>query len=340
MAVAEGERPMSCSDAHGPVVDIALATYQGAKYLEEQLRSYQAQTWPRFRIFASDDGSRDETVAILSSAERYLPIKTNEDQRRKGVAANFSLSIATCTADYVALSDQDDVWHPEKLGALVEAAVAVEREVGHQTPVLVFSDLEIVDSSLRGLSGSFFKSTVKSAAARSFRDFVITNHAPGCAMLFNRALLDRAMPIPDVDVHDHWLVQVAALFGRVAYVDRPLIKYRQHSANVIGLGAGERVLTRMKKTVHRLAGRPGRWRRQAASIRRSMDALQARFGDSELDPEDRFLIRTLADGRSMGAIRRLLDGAAIGERRIDYLGILVFLAYDRVAGSKSRRANQ
>lgn len=217
-------------------ISIALATYNGGRYVRQQLDSIQHQTHQDFIIHVCDDGSRDNTLEIIRSHELYQQGKIRLYPGKGGLGAmkNFRRAIACCEDRYIALCDQDDYWVPEKLERLLNEAKMHEQEGA--TPVLAFSDLEIVDAVLGPLHPSFYRASIKSSAASQPEDFVVSNHIPGCAMLFNRALKQLIEPMPDdIRMHDWWIAMIAAHSGKIAYVDTPLIKYRQHGNNTVGV---------------------------------------------------------------------------------------------------------
>ncbi|WP_042859234.1 glycosyltransferase family 2 protein [Dickeya sp. NCPPB 3274] len=217
-------------------ISIALATYNGGRYVRQQLDSIQHQTHQDFIIHVCDDGSRDNTLEVIRSHELYQQGKIRLYPGKGGLGAmkNFRRVIACCEDRYIALCDQDDYWVPEKLERLLNEAKAHEQ--GGATPVLAFSDLEIVDAVLGPLHPSFYRASIKSSAASQPEDFVVSNHIPGCAMLFNRALKQLMEPMPDdIRMHDWWIAMIAAHSGKIAYVDMPLIKYRQHGNNTVGV---------------------------------------------------------------------------------------------------------
>ncbi|WP_033569322.1 glycosyltransferase family 2 protein [Dickeya undicola] len=217
-------------------ISIALATYNGGRYVRQQLDSIQHQTHQDFIIHVCDDGSRDNTLEIIRSHELYQQGKIRLYPGKGGLGAmkNFRRAIACCEDRYITLCDQDDYWVPEKLERLLNEAKMHEQEGA--TPVLAFSDLEIVDAVLGPLHPSFYRASIKSSAASQPEDFVVSNHIPGCAMLFNRALKQLIEPMPDdIRMHDWWIAMIAAHSGKIAYVDTPLIKYRQHGNNTVGV---------------------------------------------------------------------------------------------------------
>lgn len=215
-------------------VEIALATYNGARFLPEQLASIAAQGWPDIGVVAADDGSTDATLDILSTFTAR-PLRVVADTGGRGVRDNFAVALGATVAPYVFLSDQDDWWEADKVSAMMAKMLELERVHGAAHPILITCDLAIVDRDLLPTGGNWFAVTSKSADAHSLADLVLTGHVPGCAMAVNRSLLDMALPIPtDVYIHDWWITLLAATFGTIGHVDRPLIRYRQHGSNTLG----------------------------------------------------------------------------------------------------------
>lgn len=157
---------------------------------------------------------------------------------RLGVVQNFSLALSLCSRRYVALSDQDDVWLPDKLATALAAMHKGEAAYGASCPLLVYSDLTVVSADLRPISASFMRSKgLCNASPHDALTILLTqNFATGSTMLVNRPLLERALPIPEEAVfHDWWLALVAASCGHVLYVDHPTVAYRQHDSNALGM---------------------------------------------------------------------------------------------------------
>ncbi|SIT40813.1 Glycosyl transferase family 2 [Paraburkholderia ribeironis] len=225
-------------DPSKPLVSIALATYNGRTYLPELLASLAAQSWPNLEVVVSDDASTDGTPELLASYAGRVPVRLVGDGERLGIVGNFERALAACRGDYIALADQDDVWAPEKVTDLMRDLQRVESERGKPTPALAFCDVELVDATLCRLSKSLFDITAKSRRAERLRDFLLSNHVPGCAMLVNRAALERALPFPaGIVMHDWWLAMVVASFGEIRHVAAPHLKYRQHDSNAVGASA-------------------------------------------------------------------------------------------------------
>lgn len=231
-----------------PRISVALGTHNGARYLEAQLRSILEQTTPVAEIVLSDDASRDDTVAL---AERIVALRPEvelvvlRNDVPLGVTANFEQALLATTGELIALSDQDDVWRPDRLERAVRA---FEVRPALQ---LVASDARLVDGAGAPLGGSLFgtlgidgATLARWAAGGATAELLRRNLLTGATMLLRRELVDRAAPFPGSWVHDEWLAMVASLTGGAGIVAEPLIDYRQHGANEIGvtaLGLGGRL---------------------------------------------------------------------------------------------------
>lgn len=224
-------------------VEVLLCTYNGRRHVREQLQSIEAQTRPVDRVSIRDDASSDDTVACIGEViagfepARRAVYTVHVNPGRLGYAANFARSVAGARGDILLLCDQDDLWEPDKVEALLEA-------FAQGAPDLVFSDGSIVDAAgaplgrrsvlqahglaLRALPG--FGST-------AFEQLLKRNVVNGCACALRRAAAQAALPVPEGMPHDHWFALWCALNGGVALVPRRLYRYRQHEANAIGLGA-------------------------------------------------------------------------------------------------------
>lgn len=249
--------PAPAEDA--PLVDVLLATYNGARHLGEQLDSLLAQTYPHFRVLVSDDGSRDGTLALLARyQERFgegrLRLLANPAPGR-GVARNFEFlmraSLDEAQAACVAFCDQDDVWLPDKLAALVPALAQLQADAGGASqPCLVHCDLAVVDAQLAPIHPSFVRHQRLAPVPCGDAALLSINQVTGCALLANRELVRQALPLPEAALmHDWWCALLASGGGR-RFVDRPLVLYRQHGANQLGAkgrGLGARLLRLLRE---------------------------------------------------------------------------------------------
>jgi hypothetical protein len=212
-------------------VAILLACKNGARFLLEQLGSYEQQTYKDWSLHVSDDGSDDQTVEIVQAFSSRVPnLTTLRDGPRAGCHRNFLslLRDSSIEADYFAFSDQDDIWYPEKL----ERALSIMRGARDNQPVLYCSRAELIDGEGHRIG---FSRNLKRPA--SFRNALVENVAGGNTMVFNRAaraLLKRVID-RNVVIHD-WsaYVFISAVGGKILYDRTPLVGYRQHANNLIG----------------------------------------------------------------------------------------------------------
>lgn len=217
-------------------VEILLATYNGERYIREQIDSILNQEYSNWIVRACDDASTDHTYEILSEYRNRFPDKFILEKNQKGFGSaklNFFHLIRESSCDYVMCCDQDDVWLPNKISLTLQEMKRNEKE---DMPVLVHTDLMVVDAKLHVLSESFFQ---HSNLRKSFeyRDILIQNYVTGCTMMMNRSLVDLLNMQDNYDnilMHD-WLAAVVATgLGKVAFVDCPTMLYRQHAVNSVG----------------------------------------------------------------------------------------------------------
>jgi len=236
-------------------IDILLATYNGEKYLPEQLDSILQQTNHDWRIVARDDGSTDRTRSILYDyAEKVnakygkgkFVIVLNDDASRpdmpgiKHALHNFGTlmewSKEDGKADYAMFSDQDDVWHKDKIEKTLKAMHALETTSEKGTPLLVHTDATVVSADgTPQRDASYMNARHLDPRRETFRNNLVECPYQGCTMMMNKPLLELATPAPDVaHSHDMWVGLVAAAAGKHAYLDEPTLDYRQHGGNVYG----------------------------------------------------------------------------------------------------------
>lgn len=218
------------------MVQILLATYNGEKYLREQLDSVFNQTYKDFEILVRDDGSTDSTLSILNEYKERYPdkIKITQNSSPTGNAKdNFFLLIDDADADFVCFCDQDDVWLPEKLEITLEKIKTFPKD----QPSLVHTDLYVADEHLNIIYKSFFKMQHFNRKFRySLGMAVAQNTVTGCTTMINRALLNlvKNTNCDGIIMHDWWLAIIASTFGNVGVVKTPTILYRQHQGNSVG----------------------------------------------------------------------------------------------------------
>lgn len=212
-------------------LDICMAMYNGAEWLEDFLWSIKRQTHSKWRLIVSDDGSNDGSLDILKSFfcndPNRLVIVVRESIGR-GIVRNFHDALAAARADYIFLADQDDVWLPDKLSKLYKLIKELEGE--DKSAALIFSDMLVVDEHLNTLSDSWWRySGVTPKWVFSFKNMLCQNAVPGCSVVINRRLLDAALPIPaSALMHDWWLLLVCSIVGKIAYCPDKIFLYRRH----------------------------------------------------------------------------------------------------------------
>jgi glycosyltransferase involved in cell wall biosynthesis len=206
-----------------PLVSIAMCTYNGERFLKEQLDSLVAQDYRPLEIQIFDDRSTDRTFEILKAYEvKYDFIKAHQNATNLGFIKNFETAIAACSGEFVALCDQDDIWFPHKISTLVQ-------EIGEHT--LIYSHTALIDSENQP-QGDFLPE-INRMTGPCNRSLILGNSVTGHTCMFPGTLLEQALPFPSGMVyHDHWIAFVAATTGTLKYLEQPLSSYRQHENNV------------------------------------------------------------------------------------------------------------
>ncbi len=278
-------------------IAVLLATYNGGKYLTELLDSLLKQTYPKLKIYIHDDGSCDETVSVIHEYQAKYPsmIQVLIYPPTGSSCANFMSMLTYVKESYVMFCDQDDVWLPEKTEKVFQEMQRIEAE-NPDRPCLVFSDLYVVDSELKIISDSFMRYADRDPHCTDYKSLLMQNVAPGCTMILNRELVKQAECCCDatkIGMHDIWVILIAALEGKVSYVDMPLICYRQHQGNVVGA----QKVTKIKKIVNTLqrifSGSQGAEKKEwLNNISVLADVLNKSL---ELKNEDKIFLDSLAD---------------------------------------------
>jgi glycosyltransferase involved in cell wall biosynthesis len=218
---------------------VAMCTYNGARFVSEQLASVAAQTRPPDELIVCDDCSTDGTREAIEefAARAPFPVRLHVNERNLGSTRNFGHAVALCSGDLIALSDQDDVWNPEKLARL-EARFAARPEVG-----FIFTDAELVDENLRSTGRRLWESVrfgpQEQRLVRRGRalDLLLPGwHVTGATMAFRAGFKKLVLEIPDdlALIHDGWIALMVSAVAEADFIEEPLIKYRQHSLQQIG----------------------------------------------------------------------------------------------------------
>ena len=226
------------------MIIIVMSTYNGKAYLSEQLDSILAQTLQEWQLLVRDDGSTDSTPLILRKYAERFPDKiivSSSSGKNMGVPRSYESllwEVVGMKAEYVQLSDQDDVWFPDKLRITYESLLREQRALPAGTPVLLHTDLKVVDEHLNEISPSFWRyvNINPPILDNDIHYLAICNSVTGCATMFNQYALRAVLPFPaDIFMHDAWIgLKVKYVGGKVAYIDQPTLLYRQHGDNVCG----------------------------------------------------------------------------------------------------------
>ncbi len=219
-------------------VEVLLSTYNGSSHIDEQMESLCRQTHTGFRLITRDDGSRDDTIARVDSYGDRLQIVRIDANREENLGAmrSYDRLLRHSTADIVMFCDQDDIWNDEKIERVVAHLTERQERYGG-IPLLGFSDLILMDNCTARNGRSFMD--LHGINVDSLDDpyyLVFHNPAPGCSMVFNRALVASTPPCTgDTYMHDWWLSIVAGLKGKLFLIPEPLVRYRLHASNAIGI---------------------------------------------------------------------------------------------------------
>ncbi len=222
-------------------ISVALCTRNGARYLPAQIRSICTQEPLPREIIVSDDGSTDDTLAVvrdtiaLCGVADRIALRVFSNMPPLGVTRNFEQAVRACSHALIVLCDQDDVWHPGRL-----ARMAAQFEARPDL-LLLHTDARLVDAELQPLGSTLFHALEVQPAeleaisrGDAFSVLLRRNLVTGATTMFRRTLLDAALPFAPEWVHDEWLAAIAAATGRMDVLPEPTIDYRQHASNQIG----------------------------------------------------------------------------------------------------------
>ncbi|MBK8609660.1 MAG: glycosyltransferase family 2 protein [Chitinophagaceae bacterium] len=221
-----------------PLVTVAMATYNGEKYIRTQLNSILDQTYRSIEIVITDDASADNTVSIIKEYQTDHPfIKLHINQENSGVTKTFENSIRAASGDFIAIADQDDIWELNKIETLLNEL---------QQEDAVYSNSLLVDREGKSL-GKDFKSIMHLRSYYEGSPFMMGNCVPGHTILMKAAFAKKILPIPAEIMFDRWISFCAAGSNGIRYVDKTLVHYRQHESNTIGAGKSKNKKKRKTK---------------------------------------------------------------------------------------------
>jgi glycosyltransferase involved in cell wall biosynthesis len=306
-------------------IDILLATYNGEKYIDPLLQSIVDQTYSNWFLYARDDGSSDGTVDKLELFNKKYPEKVKilpNNGHRCGIAGNFDILLRESTSNYIMLCDQDDVWLPDKIAISVDAVKNIEL-INVNNPILVHTDLYVVDKFLKRIAPSFVKyQGINANYGKSLKKEMLENVVTGCAMIINRPLADLALPIPQkCKMHDWWIAMVAAAFGETKFISRSTIFYRQHGENDVGASRWSAI------SAIRRGFSPRKLHNNIVEQQLQAFIFMNRYSDI-LKPKQLFYLKSFSELNSRSFIYRRLIAIKIGLRHnklIRTLGFYLFL---------------
>ena len=250
-------------------------------------------SWKRPSWWIHDDGSTDNTIAVVESYVEKYPDKIHliDGKSTGGAKYNFFYMFGQVEAPYYMTCDQDDVWLDKKIELTYDKMLAIEDKA--DVPCLVYTELRVVDSELNTIADTMSEYQSLDCHKRTINQFILQNSVTGCTMMINRALRDKMLRITDIDntiMHDWWAALVAAQFGKTAFIDEATILYRQHGDNSLGaLG-----INKLSYIVRRV------WQKNQIQESLRLGRLQAReFAKTYNLPADSLAVRYAAlEGKS------------------------------------------
>jgi len=212
-------------------ISIAMATYNGSKYIVPQLMSILNQSLPPNELIIVDDASSDRTVEIINGLIKDYPIiKLYINEKNLGPIASFKKSVSICIFDYIALADQDDIWEENKLEICLKQLKKIE---DINKPSIVFTDLKIINFQDEPVSPSFWEVQGYNIEKTQFKHVLIGNIITGCTIMMNRRMKTEVANMPDsVTMHDHWIATIAYGIGKLMPITESPIRYRVHQHSV------------------------------------------------------------------------------------------------------------
>jgi Glycosyltransferases involved in cell wall biogenesis len=224
------------------MIYIVMCTFNGEKYIREQLQSIVDNTIENWNIIILDDQSDDNTVEIIKAYQKKYPDKIffKVNQVKKGAIINFlngiyEVGLHITKDDYIMLCDQDDVWNSDKIEKTMNGMNELVSAYGNHIPLLVCTDVSVVDDALNIVNGSFRRMNHYWVSKLDFPHLMMENKVQGCTTMLNKSMAEMLDKFPQrATMHDGWLALIASAFGEIKYIDEPTMKYRQHSNNVQG----------------------------------------------------------------------------------------------------------
>lgn len=200
-------------------VSVCMALYNGSEFVEEQLQSILIQLSDADEIIISDDGSTDDSVKIVQGMDDHR-IRLIKNESTNNLILNFENALIHARGKYIFLSDQDDVWEPDKIHKMLNYLKEYD---------LVVCDCSIIDREGALINDSYFKFR---GSGKGLIKNLIKNRYVGCCMAFNRFIMEKTLPFPKkIPMHDWWIGMVSEVFGKPFFCGKALVKYRRHGKN-------------------------------------------------------------------------------------------------------------
>lgn len=274
-----------------PLVHIVLATYNGEKFLRQQLDSIVAQDYENWQVEICDDGSTDSTKNIVKEyVEKDSRFSLHENEHNLGYVMNFLEGIRRSHGDYIMLCDQDDIWYPNKISLTLNRAIEAESLLSspEKQPVLVFGDAMNFESDSGKDMGRFHEMSHFDTKKVDTAHLFMENKCIGCTILVNKAVRSYLEEMPEeIRVHDWWLALICSHFGKICYVDEPLLRYRQHGGNMIG---GNSYSSYVKKRISQLKQQRQTLRDTVAQGKRFFELFQEKMTKEQKEVAEHFAL--------------------------------------------------
>lgn len=219
-----------------PKVEILLATYNGEIYLEDLLKSILNQTYENWNLIIRDDCSTDNTIKIINKFKKYYPTKViiiENDKERLGACQNFHELLKYSTAKYLFFCDQDDIWLKNKIEISMKKMLKLEKKYGQNYPILIHTDLKLINSSNNIISNSFWVYSSIDPEKMYLPEILFSQGViMGCTVLINESAKRNSLPIPvKALMHDTWISLRIVKYGKIDNINVPTILWRQHERN-------------------------------------------------------------------------------------------------------------
>jgi glycosyltransferase involved in cell wall biosynthesis len=250
-------------------VSVAMCTWNGAAYVEEQLASIVAQSRKPDELIVCDDASTDATARILErfSVTAPFPLRITRNRERLGTTRNFEQAIRQCTGDVIFLSDQDDVWRPEKIATMTDQFIRDIR-LG-----CLFTDAVLGQGTLWDRIGFDDVERSRVHRGKAFDVLIRHNVVTGATMAFRAKWRETVLPVPDEILHDRWIALILSAVSRVDCLEMPLIEYREHPQQQIGAGQPATGISRWLELARETGA--AEWKRRAAELRLALQRLES-----------------------------------------------------------------